>query len=184
MEKELEKFDIEEIFNTEYPTSVREAVRYGYQYRKISEKIDGCLHFSLPELSAVFFWIASAVASGIAYDLIKDGCKRLYTYLKNKKEIDKETEEILNNEESLKEFTVYIEEYYSHNMKISVEQEKYIKEEVAADTSGQESRKIYEETGRIVLTTEEFIHIRKIAYKRADELIHRHKCDSSSSPQS
>lgn len=175
MEKELEKFDIEEIFNTEYPTSVREAVRYGYQYRKISEKIDGCLHFSLPELSAVFFWIASVVASGIAYDLIKDGCKRLYTYLKNKKEIDKETEEILNNEESLKEFTICIEEYYSHKMKITVAQEKYIKDEVMADASAEETGRIRKETGRIELTVEEHINVMKSAKVKADELIQRDK---------
>lgn len=168
--------DINCILSTQYPSSVKDAVRYGYLYRKKSEVFDSSLHFCLSEASAILLWIASAVASGVVYDIIKENAKKLYSCLKgDRKIIDEDTEKVLEDEESLKEFTVYIEEYYAHDMKITVEQEKYIKEEVVADTSGEESRKIYEETGRIVQTTEEFIHTRKIAYKRADELIHRHK---------
>lgn len=168
--------DIKLILTSKYPSLVKDAVRYGYLYRKESEVLSSSMHFCLPEASAVLLWIASAVLYGVAYDVIKENAKKLFSCLKdNKKIIDEETEKVLKDDEALKEFTVYIEEYYTHDMKISVEQEKYIKEEVAADASGEESRKIFEETGRIVLTTEEFIHIRKKAYKRADELIHRHK---------
>lgn len=169
-------YDLNHILSTQYPSSVHDAVRYGYQYRKESEVCDSNLHFSLPDASAILLWIASAVASGVVYDVIKASAKHLLSHLKERNQkLDKETETVLNDDEALKEFTVYIEEYYSHDMKITVEQEKYIKDEVAADTSGAESRKIYEETGRIVLTTEEYIHISKIAYKKAEELIHRHK---------
>lgn len=49
------------------------------------------------------------------------------------------------------------------------------KEEVYADTSGEETSKIFNETGRVILTKEEYISIGKIAYARAEELIKRHK---------
>lgn len=168
--------DIEHILTSQYPSSVHDAVRYGYLYRKESEVLDSSLHFSLPKASTVLLWIASAVASGIVYDIIKEETKEILSYIKgNKQELDKETEAILENEDSLKEFTIYIEEYYTHDMKITVEQEKYIKEEVEADTAGYEASRIYKETGRIDLTIEERITIQKKAHKRAEELIHRHE---------
>lgn len=168
--------DLNQILSMQYPSSVRDAVRYGYLYRKESEVCDSNMHYSLPETSEILLWIASAVASGIVYDVIKENAKRLLSHLKERKhKFDKETEAILNDDEALKEFTVYIGEYYAHDMKITIEQEKYIKEEVDADTFGEEASKIYKETGRVVLTKEEYISIRKIAYARAEELIHRHK---------
>lgn len=170
------KQEISRILSTQYPTAVHNAVRYGYLYRKESEICDSNLHSSLLDASAIMLWIASAVASGVVYDVIKENVKRLYSYLKERGEkVDKETETVLNDDRALEEFTIYVEEYYAHDMKISVEQEKYIKEEVIADTTGVEVRKIYKETGRVVLTKEEYIDIRKKAQKRADELIHRHK---------
>lgn len=172
------KQEISRILSTQFPTAVHDAVRYGYLYRKESEIYDSNLHSSLPDASAIMLWIASAVASGVVYDVIKENVKRLYSYLKERGEkVDKETETVLNDDRALEEFTIYVEEYYAHDMKISVEQEKYIKEEVIADTTGVEVRKIYKETGRVVLTKEEYIDIRKKAQKRADELIHRHKWD-------
>lgn len=168
--------DLNHILSTQYPSSVHDAVRYGYLYRKESEVCDSNLHFSLPDASAILLWIASAVASGLVYDVIKENVKHLLSHLKERNQkIDKETETVLNDDEALKEFTVYIEEYYAHEMKITIEQEKYIKEEVIADTTAEESSKIYKETGRFVLTKEENISIIKIAYARAEELIQRHK---------
>lgn len=168
--------DINKIFSAQYPSSVKDAVRYGYLYRKESEVVDSNCHFSLPEASAILLWIASAVASGIIYDVIKENVKHLLSCLKEAKhKLDKKTKEVIEDEDALKEFTIYIEEYYSHDMKITIEQEEYIKEEMIADTTGEEATKIFEETGRIVLTKEERIRIDKIAYGRAEELIHRHK---------
>lgn len=169
-------YDLNHILSTQYPSSVHDAVRYGYQYRKESEVCDSNLHFSLHDASAILLWIASAVASGVVYDVIKEKVKYLLSHLKERNQkLDKETETVLNDDQALKEFTIYIEEYYAHDMKISVEQEKYIKEEVIADTTAEESTKIYKETGRFVLTKEEYVCITKIAYSRAEELIQRHK---------
>lgn len=166
--------DIEQIINDTYPKSIHDAVRYGYQYRKVSETIGDNLHFSLPEPSSILLWIAGAVASGIVYDVIKATCIRIISYLRdNNKRVDKETETIISDEEKLKEFTVFIEEYYTHSMKISEQQEKNIKEEVAADTAAEESSRIRKETNRIILTTEESMHVTKVAYARADEVIKR-----------
>lgn len=76
--------DINRILSSQYPSSVNDAVRYGYLYRKESEVIDSSLHFSLPEASAILLWIASAVASGIAYDVIKESVKHIFPYLKGR----------------------------------------------------------------------------------------------------
>lgn len=168
--------DINSILSAQYPSSVKDAVRYGYLYRKESEVNESGIRNSLPDASAILLWIASAVASGVVYDVIKENVKRLLSRIKeNKQELDKDTEAVLEDDDALKEFTVYIEEYYAHEMKISEEQEKYIKEEVIADTAGKEIRRICEETGRFVLTKEESVTIGKIAYGRAEELIHRNK---------
>ena len=168
--------DINRILSSQYPSSVNDAVRFGYLYRKESEVIDSSLHFSLPEASAILLWIASAVASGIAYDVIKESVKHIFSYLKEKKhKLDKNTETVLEDDDTLKEFVIYIEEYYAHDMKITIEQEKYIKEEVVADTTGKEASRIYKETGRFILTKEEYISIERIACERAEKLISRHK---------
>lgn len=166
--------DIEHILNDTYPKSIHDAVRYGYQYRKKSEPAGEYLHFSLPEPSSIMLWIAGVVASGIAYDIIKATCSRIVSYLReNNKKVDKDTETIISDEEALKEFTVFIEEYYTHSMSITEQQEKYIKEEVVADTAAEESSRIHKETNRIILTTEEYMHVNKVAYARADDIIKR-----------
>ena len=166
--------DIGQILNDTYPKSIRDAVRYGYQYRKISETIGDNLHYSLPEPSSILLWIAGAVASGIVYDVIKTTCIRIAVYLREKnKKVDKDTETIISDEEALKEFAVFVEEYYTHSMRITEQQEKYIKEEVIADTAAEESSRIRKETNRIAQTTEEYRHVTKIAFARADELIKR-----------
>ena len=168
--------DINQILSTQYPSSFSDAVRYGYQYRKQSEVCDSNIHSSFSEASAVLLWIASAVASGVVYDVIKESVKHLISRLKeNKQDLDQETKRILEDDDALREFTIYIEEYYSHDMRITIEQEAYIKAEVRADTISEETCKIYKETGRIILTKEESISIRKTAVERAIELIHRHE---------
>lgn len=167
--------EVSQILSSQYPTSVKEAVRYGYLYRKESESLSNSnLYFCLPDASSVLLWIASSVASGIVYDVIKDKVKQLVSYLrKSNTKLDKETETILHDEEALKEFTVYIEEYYSHSMKITEAQEKYIKEEIIADTAAEEEVKMHKETGRFVLTKEEYLTITRKAVVKAEELVCR-----------
>lgn len=79
----------------------------------------------------------------------------------------------MNDENSLKKFTLYIEEYCSHSMKISEVQEKYIKEEVIADVMADEKVRIQKETGRFILTKEEYHTISWKAVIKAEELVHR-----------
>lgn len=166
--------EFNQILSAQYPSSVKDAVRYGYLYRKESETVDNNLHFSLPDASEVLLWIASSVASGIVYDIIKEKVKQLASYLRNcNKKLDRETETILNDEKSLKKFTIYIEEYYSHSMKISKVQEKYIKEEVIADVMADEEVRIQKETGRFILTKEEYHTISRKAVIKAEKLVHR-----------
>lgn len=74
--------DIEQILNDTYPKSIHDAVRYGYQYRKVSETAGEYLHFSLPVPSSILLWIAGVVASGIAYDIIKATCSRIVSYFR------------------------------------------------------------------------------------------------------
>lgn len=172
--------DIEQILYDSYPKSIHDAVRYGYQYRKVSETAGEHCHFSLSDPSPILLWIAGAVASGIAYDVIKATCIRIVSYLREKnKKVDKETETVISDEEALKEFTIFIDEFYTHSMSITEKQEKYIKEEVVADTAAEESSRIRKETNRIILTTEEYMHVTKVALVRADEIIKR----KSSVPQ-
>lgn len=167
--------DINHILSTQYPSSVNDAVRYGYLYRKESEICESGLRFSLSDASSILLWIASALASGVVYDVIKESVKHLLFCLKETNyKLDKQTKAVIEDDDAFKEFAIYIEEYFAHDMNISVEQEKYIKEEVIADTTGEEAGKIYKETGRLVLTKEEYICIGKIACARAEELIHRH----------
>lgn len=168
--------DIKHILSAQYPSSVHDAVRYGYLYRKESEACDSSLHFSLPDASAILLWIASAVASGVVYDVIKENVKLLLSHLKERNQkLDKETDTVLNDDKALREFTTYIDEYFAHDMKITVEQEKYIKEEVIADTIASESNKVYKETGRFLLTREEHTTITMISLEKAEELIRRRK---------
>ena len=58
-------------------------------------------------------------------------------------------------------------------MMITESQEKYIKEEVIADTMAKEAYPIFKETNSIVLSIEEYRRITKIAMRKADDLIKR-----------
>ena len=153
------------------------AVRYGYQYRKqailnVGHR-DIKLHFCLPPVNEILVWIGKAVLSGIAYDVLKMGVKRLWSKIKAKEiqvDYDKETEVILNNDDSLFEFYEYVEEYKNGFVHLTDDEFKYIYEEMIADFSSEEMCKLY--TGDFIrLSKEGRIEIIKEANKRARERI-------------
>jgi len=113
--------------------NVKWAVRYGYQYRKQSvlhAKDKGTsLHYCLHSASEVLLWIGGAVLSGITWDLLKLGVKKLLAVIKSEgryESLDKETKEVISDEDKLYEFYEYVEEYQQGFVNISEEEYKYI----------------------------------------------------------
>ena len=67
----------------QYSEHVRNAVRYGYQYRKEVEKDkEISVDYSLGDASEVLLYIAQIIIGGITWDLIKTGCREMYKRLK------------------------------------------------------------------------------------------------------
>lgn len=122
--------------NLIYSKEARNAVRYGFQYRKDAESIESQrIHYYLFEPSKILIFIAEAILGGITYDLLKLIVKRTWDKIKEKKsnKEDKQVLDILTNEESLGEFFVCIREFQEKKMSITESQEIYIKEEFVAD---------------------------------------------------
>ena len=62
-----------------YSDKVRNAVRYGYQYRKYAEQYeDESSHACLGEAPDVLLWLANLIITGVAWDVIKATVKVLY----------------------------------------------------------------------------------------------------------
>ena len=146
-----------------YCEDVRNAVRYGYQYRKEAEVNHPSFHFCLHDASDVLLWLGNAIMGGIVFDKLKDLAKKALEWLKGKgKKLDKETEKVLENEAELKVFYEYVREFSEHRMSITEEQLQYIKEEIMADFGAAKESEIYKKEGRIA-TIEE----RKVIYREA-----------------
>lgn len=146
-----------------YSEEVKNAVRYGYQYRKEAEINDTSFHFCLHDASDVLLWLGNAILSGIVYDKVRALAKKALEWVKGKgKKIDKETEKVLENEAELKVFYEYVREFSEHRMSITEEQLQYIKEEIMADFGAAKESEIYKKEGRIA-TIEE----RKVIYREA-----------------
>ncbi len=109
------------------------AIRYGYNYRtnyerqvkskgKINEK------YSLLDPQNEVQWLAAAALSGVAgnlvYDTIKHVAKQIKIRLTEKsktielKQVDKDTFEIVSDEQTLAKFVLYIQNYYKGNAKL------------------------------------------------------------------
>ena len=126
------------------------AVRYGYQYRNIAieqasdENVR--LHYCLSDPSQILEWLAGVILSGITWDVIQKGVKKLCNLiisqiqLKNARE--KEAYEILSDEKKLQEFYEYIIEYLEGFINISEKEYKYIEEEMMADFFAEEMSKV------------------------------------------
>lgn len=152
--------------------NVKWAVRYGYQYRKQAvlhaKEKETSLHNCLTDASEVLFWIAGAVLSGITYDLLKLGVKKLFdSFQKDGKydSLDVETKEVLS-EEKLYEFYEYVEEYKQGFVNISEAEYKYIESEMFADFYSEEICKMDPEE-YFSLSREEMVRVNKIAYEKS-----------------
>lgn len=152
-----------------YSNEVKNAVRYGYQYRKQAEDVNQSLKFCLSDASDVLLWLCNAILGGYVYDKIKILAKNTLQWLKeNKKNVDKETATVLEEEEELKIFYEYVVEFNEHRMSITEEQKNYIKEEIFADYGATKEVDIIEKKGRMA-TLEE----RKVIYR--DALVYAEK---------
>ena len=146
-----------------YSYEVKNAVRYGYQYRKEAEDINQSLKCCLPDASDVLLWLGNAILGGYMYDKIKILAKNIKQWLKeNKRNVDQETATILENEEELKVFYEYVVEFNEHRMSVTEEQKNYIKEEIFADYGAAKEVDIIHKKGRMA-TLEE----RKVIYREA-----------------
>lgn len=123
---------------------VREAVHYGWNYRLKYEKdlkergrID--THYYLEHYEEIFNFIALAAASGIvggfAYDIVKKVVIKISEFVKQNGS-EKEKSKILSlidNEEDMKKFLQYIDEYYRCFEDIDEEVRDAIFEEMVVD---------------------------------------------------
>lgn len=155
----------------DYPKETLYAVRYGYLYRKEFEKYENeSLHACLGKAPEIIVWIANAIIGGLLYDGIKIAVKKLYnSIVKEGKQIDKTSKEILTDESKLKELYNYILEFHEHRMTATENQIKYIRDEIIADYVGEKACVIVKEKRKP--TIEEFKIIIKEANKLAEELI-------------
>lgn len=134
---DLEGIDLQQIENELYPALVKDAVRYGYQYRIEAEKNndDGKqFHCFLAEASSFIMWLGNMVIAGIAYDVIKKKAIQLWNHLMNMKVvIPDDVNKILLDEDELKRFVTYVDEFHRGQLNASKNEIEYIKEEIAAD---------------------------------------------------
>ena len=146
-----------------YSEDVKNAVRYGYQYRKEAEINDMSFHFCLHDASDVLLWLGNAILSGIVFDKVKYLAKKALAWVKGKgKKLDEETDNVLENEAELKVFYEYVREFSEHRMSITEEQRQYINKEIIADFGAVKESEIYKKEGRMA-TLEE----RKVIYREA-----------------
>lgn len=152
-----------------YSEETQNAVLYGYRYRIKAEECEEngirC-NFSLSETSPILYWLAQLVISGVAFDLIKKYASKLWNRLmKMKVEIPKDVEIILLDDDELKKFVTYVDEFNGKKPSFSPKVASYIKEEIVANYLGAKAG----ELGRI-LTPEEILKYTKEAFQYADEL--------------
>ena len=154
----------------QYSEDVKNAVHYGYLYRKEAEK-NTSTHACISGEYPILYWIAGVIASGITWDVIKAAVKTLYNKLTQKgSAINKLTKTILSDEEQLKDFYQCIIEYNQYSMTLTEKQFQYIREEIVADYVGEESQKIYEANNRLP-TTQEYVELLKRANEHVENLL-------------
>ena len=155
-----------------YSDEVRNAVRYGYEYRKVAEDPkERSVHYSLGDSPDILLWMANMIIGGVAWDAFKLAIKGIYHQVNNKSiSIDGSIKTIFNEEKQLKEFYDDIKEFNEQRMSLTKEQFKYIREEIVADYFGKEGSKIFEVEHRMP-TVEELIRINREANKYADQLM-------------
>lgn len=119
----------------EYSEEVKNAVRYGYQYRKEAEShIADNIKYCLGDVSDILYWIANMIIGGLSWDLLKGAVRKVYDMISTRGiKTDKETNDILTDETHLKTFYVYVNEFHNHSMSVDNNTLNCIKEEIIAD---------------------------------------------------
>lgn len=170
----MEEIDIAHINNTQYSKDVIWAVRYGYQYRMEAEeyaKREEQLHYCLAEASSILLWLGQLVLTGVTYDVIKQYAKSLWDKLMSMKiVIPKDVDKVLLDEDELKKFVVYVNEFHGKSLKTTEKQTQYIREEIVADYVAEAVGEIWAKEKRPP-THEEWVRIYREANKFAEELL-------------
>ena len=155
-----------------YSDEVKNAVRYGYQYRKEAEKLESSfVHHCLPDPSQILLWLGQCIIGGVVWDEIKVLAKNAYTmFVNSKKPISAELNSILTEEHELQQFYKYVKEFNEQNMNLTETQFNYIREEIWVDYLGKEVSKIIEQEKRLPIH-EEYIRIFHEAQAHVDRLM-------------
>lgn len=133
------------------------------------------MHYCLHSASEVLLWIGGAVLSGITWDLLKLGVKKLFAVIQSEgryESLDKETKEVISDEGILYEFYEYVEEYQQGFVNISEEEYKYIESEMRADFESEEIAKLGPEK-YFRLSRKEMVEVHKMAYEKSEIKIRR-----------
>lgn len=161
---------ITEIENTQYADNVKYAVRYGYQYRREAER-NVNFHNCLSDASTILYRLADLVITGVTFDIIKKYAKELWVKLMSMKiKIPEDVNALLIDEDELKRFVVYVNEFSTKNLTATDAQQKYIREEIMADYVGETAAEIWKKKKRQP-THEEWVTIYRDAVKLADDLL-------------
>lgn len=172
----VEDVNIDEIQSSPYTDEVKYAVRYGYFYRREADALaarNAKLHYSLPEATTIFYWLANLVISGVAYDLIKKYAKTLWEKLMSMRtRIPEDVNTLLIDEDELKKFVVYVKEFSSKEVSVTDKQKKYIREEIIADYIGETAGEIWTDKKRLP-SHEEWLKIYQDANVFADDLLEK-----------
>jgi hypothetical protein len=155
-----------------YSEDIRNAVLFGYLYRKEAEKQREVLvHCSLGDVPEVLQWLTSLIVSGLAWDILKTIAKKLYRGLiKEGTPLDEVTKSILSDEEELEKFYRDVCEFNKQCMSVTEKQFKYIKEEIMADVYGEEAQKIFDREKRLP-NHQEYLEMYRKALNKAEELL-------------
>lgn len=157
----------------EYSEDVINAVRYGYQYRIEAESHEGNnnLHSCLGDASDILLWIANMVCGGVAYDVIKTYVVRFWDRMMNSKvEIPEDVNKVLIEEDELRRFVKYVEEFNEKNLSTTEKETAYIREEIIADFVGKRASEIYDKYQRFP-NHEELMAITREAFEYSNKLL-------------
>lgn len=157
---------------------VKMAIRYGYSYRKIAEKLsdksNGSLHFCLPDVNELLLKLGEFVLSGIAWDGIRFVAKKIYD--RNLESIKHSNDEnvilVFTDEKELSNFYNYLKEFQDGFSNIDDAEYEYIEEEMMADFCAEMETEIVMREKRPI-TIEERIQIYKVARLKIQSLVKR-----------
>lgn len=170
----MEVFSTAQINKAQFSEDVRFAVRYGYQYRLVAEENaeeENGLKYNLPAASDFLYWLANMVISGVAFEIIKTSAVALWQKLKQSDEaIPEDVNKIMVDDEELKRFVHYVDEFNLKNLSATEKEILFIREEIIADYVGDKAGEIYEKYHRAP-KQKEFETITKEAIVLADRLL-------------